>query len=79
MSVWSYIFFIGTDRPHLKYLYRHVKPEIASRWYEIGVELFDVDDEKVLEAIKTNNPGNADKCADQGELRKSAVNWLLQP
>ena len=54
--------FTGTDRPALKYLYRHVIPEIASQWHEIGAELFNVDDEIVLKTIKDNNPGDA-KCA----------------
>ena len=55
--------FAGTDRPALKYLYKHVKAHITSKWYDIGVELFDVEDEAVLNTIRTDHPGDSDKCA----------------
>ena len=37
--------YVGTDHPAMKYLNRHVRPNITKQWYDIGVELFDVDDE----------------------------------
>ena len=55
--------YVGTDRPALKFLNRYVRPEITGKWHDIGVELFDIEDEVVLNTIKTNNPGDADKCA----------------
>ena len=58
------IICIGTDHPVLKYLYKHVKADIANNdWYEIGVELFDAGDEAVLNRIKDSNPGDTNKCA----------------
>ena len=62
---------IGTDRPALKYLYRYVKTNITAKWYDIGVELFDVEDESVLDTIKINYPGDSEKCA--GEMLRL---WL---
>ena len=53
---------IGTDRPALKYLNRHVRANITGKWHDIGVELFDVKGEPVLNTIRINNPGNADQC-----------------
>lgn len=55
--------YIGTDRPALKYLYKYVKVNIAVKWYDIGVELFDVEDEPVLNIIRADHPGDSDKCA----------------
>ena len=52
----------GTDHPSLKELYRHVKKLIAANWFDVGVELFEEDDIKQLNAIKSSNVGNADTC-----------------
>ena len=49
-------FFIGTDRPDLRYLHRCVIPDIYAHWYEIGLELLDVDKKLILEHIRPNNP-----------------------
>ena len=53
----------GTDRPILKYLYKYVKVNIATKWFEIGVELLDEEDEPRLNTIKVNHPVDAEKCA----------------
>ena len=55
--------YVGTDRPALKYLYKHVNIGITNKWYEIGVELLEPGDEVDLDTIKYNHPGDADKCA----------------
>ena len=44
---------------------RHVRAEITNKWFDIGVELFDVVDEPVLNAIEDDHPRDADKCADE--------------
>ena len=71
--------YVGTDHPLLKYLYKHVKVDITSNWYEIGVELFDLGDEGVLDAISNNHPGDVDKCtAEMLRLwlaRKPEATW----
>ena len=71
--------YVGTDRPALKYLYRHVRSDIIGKWHDIGVELFDVEDEGVLNTIKINNPGDADKCtAEMLQLwrdRQADASW----
>ena len=54
--------YVGTDRPTLRYLYRHVKADITNKWYEIGVELFDDGDVTILNTVKDNYPKDADKC-----------------
>ena len=54
--------YTGTDRPGLKYLNRHVKTFITTQWYDIGVDLLDVRDEPVLQAIRNDHPGNSGNC-----------------
>ena len=43
-------------------MYRHVKKLIAAKWFEVGVELFEEDDLKQLNTIKSSHVGNADAC-----------------
>ena len=72
-------FFIGTDRPMLKYLYRYVRTYICTQWYEIGIELLDIDDIPRLEMIRQNFPGDPSQCvALMLELwleRKEDASW----
>ena len=73
--------YIGSDRPALKYLFKHVKAGIANKWYEIGVELFDHEDVAVLDVIKENHPGDVDKCTaemlNSWLNRKCEASWNL--
>ena len=48
--------FIGTDRPTLKDLYKHVTPCFAADWEDIGVYL-DIEIGH-LKVIKRDNPGD---------------------
>ena len=70
---------IGTEQPALKYLHGHVKPNITDKWFDIGMQLFDVGDETVLNTIQNNNFGDANKCtAEMLKLwleRNSDANW----
>ena len=76
--VWFYI-CIGTDYPALKYLYKYIKTDIANDWYEIGVELFDVGDEAVLNTVKKSYPGDPNRCAAEmlrlWLARKPEASW----
>ena len=51
---------IGTDRPEIKDLYKHVTPCFAAYWEDIGVYL-DIE-LRHLETIKANYPNNASVC-----------------
>ena len=72
---------VGTDRPALKYLYRHVRADITGKWHDIGVELFDAEDESVLNTIRVNYPGDADKCTAEmlqsWRDRQSDASWNM--
>ena len=59
-------------------MYRYVRTDIANDWYAVGLELFDVGDEAVLNTIKKNY-GDANQCAaEMLQLwleRKPEANW----
>ena len=79
MNVILYIYcFIGTDRPALKYLNRHVRTDIATVWYDIGMELLDPRDEQELYVIKNSSSKDMVKCTEMFELwlrRKPNASW----
>ena len=56
-----------------------MKAHITTKWYDVGVELFDVEDESVLNTIRTDHPGDSDKCtAEMLRLwleKKSDASW----
>ena len=73
------MYLIGTDRPALKYLNKYVKPNITAKWYDLGVELLDVEDEPLLNTIKVDHHRDSDRCtAEMLQLwleRKSDASW----
>ena len=79
MCEYLYFSYTATDFPALRYLYKHVKAEITTKWFDIGLELLDVEDEAELKTIKANHPGDADRCtAEMLQLwldRKSDASW----
>ena len=56
---------VGTSAPTLKELHRYVRPEVASQWYDLGVELLNHDQAKRLEVIKCDNPGLSETCCTE--------------
>ena len=79
MIKFIYPLCVGTDRPALKYLNKYVKADITAAWHDIGVELLDIEDESMLNAIKSNFPGDVNKCtAEMLQLwlaRKPEASW----
>jgi len=71
--------YIGTDHPAMKYLNRYVRPNITKKWYDIGVELLDVNDEIVLDTIQDSFSGDPDKCTAEmlklWRARKTDASW----
>jgi len=63
----------------MKYLNRHVRPDIATKWYDIGIELLDEEDEIILNTTKKNFPGDHDICAAEmlqlWLARKTDASW----
>ena len=56
-----FIYSLATDHPALKHLYAFID-DIATKWFYVGVELFDAGDETKLNTIKKNHPGDANEC-----------------
>ena len=74
----------GYDRPALKLLNKHVRKDVSTKWYDLGLELLEQEDEKKLNEIKSNNPSDVGECCKemfQLWLRKSTNatwNQLIQ-
>ena len=55
----------------MKDLNKHVIPLVATRWYDLGLELLETKQERELEIIETNHSNDAAKC-----YRKMLSKWL---
>ena len=55
----------------MKDLNKHVIPLVATRWYDLGLELLETEHERELDIIETNYENNATKCC-----RKMFSKWL---
>ena len=76
----SLLTYIGSDRPGLKYLNRHVVTAIAPKWYDVGLELMDVQDEKEMKVIRAEQSISDDKQRAKKMLefwleRKADASW----
>ena len=57
--------------PSMKDLNKHVIPLVATRWYDLGLELLETKHDRELEIIETNHSNDAAKCC-----RKMPSKWL---
>ena len=55
---------MADSKPTLKMLQRHVIPHVASKWFQLGLELFDEKEEHLLNNIKSTQKENDDKCLE---------------
>ena len=62
-------FFIGTDRPALKYLNKYVAHHIVTKWFDIGLEL--LEHEERLLVIRADNPNDSLTC-----VKRMLRSWL---
>ena len=61
--LYSEIDFIGSNRPTLKLLNRLVRKSVSSKWYDLGIELLDDDDDcGKLDEIQSNDSKDASTC-----------------
>ena len=54
--------YIGSDRPSLKDLHDHVVMQVADKWRDLGVQLLQSDQQKMLDFIETNYPRDVIAC-----------------
>jgi len=55
--IYSILIYVGSDRPAVKYLHRHVQA-IAGSWYDIGIELMETEDEDSLNTLRDQHGPN---------------------
>ena len=71
--------YVGTERPALKYLNNYVRSDVGTKWYDLGLQLLDQEDEEALNIIDKNNNRDIDKCATEmfrlWIQRKPKANW----
>ena len=63
--------YTGSDRPAIRYLHRHVVIPIAPKWYDVGLELMDINDEKELDVIKAES-----SLEDTERTKRMLKRWL---
>ena len=49
----------------MKMLQRHVIPHVATKWNELGIELFDEKDAHMLDTINPDNNKDVNKCCHE--------------
>lgn len=59
------VHIIGHQRPSLKYLNRHVRKPVGSKWYDLGIDLLEVDDAEEVDRIQSENPKDFTTCCTQ--------------
>lgn len=55
----------GSDRPALKFLNKHVRKDVSSKWHDLGLELLEPEDEERLNEIEANSPKDASNCCKE--------------
>ena len=53
----------GTDEPTLKLFNRNIRNKIATRWYDLGVELLNEEQLSMLNNIAENKPDVQSRCS----------------
>ena len=74
IQIQKYYLYPGPQRrclPSMKDLNKHVIPLVATKWYDLGLELLETKHERELEIIETNHSNDAAKCC-----RKMFSKWL---
>ena len=56
------LFIAGNNRPTIKLLNKLVKKSVATKWYDLGIELLDDESLKALDEIQKNNPRDTSMC-----------------
>ena len=54
--------YAADSKPSIKLLQRLVIPRVASKWFELGAELFDEKEEHKLDNIESSHKNDVNKC-----------------
>lgn len=63
--------FTGRDCPTMRGLVQHVLPSVATRWYDLGLQLLDPQLENELKIIESDTRNDSKECC-----RKMFNKWL---
>ena len=70
---------LANCKPSARKLQRYVIPDVATKWYELGLELLDEKEEHQLNIIKSNYGNDVKKCCLEMFLlwlnTNSDANW----
>ena len=70
---------VGHQYPSLKYLNRHVKKPVGSKWYDLGIDLLEKDDVKELNTIRSQYPADLNTiCKEMFQLwlrKQPTASW----
>ena len=70
---------VGTGCPALKDLNDYVRNGVGKKWFDLGLQLLDAEDEETLSKIETDNCRDTDKCVTEmfrlWKRRKSDACW----
>ena len=56
------LMYTADSKPSLKLLQRLLISKVASKWHQLGVELFDAGEEHKLENIESSHKNDVNKC-----------------
>ena len=58
-------YVVGHQCPSLKYLNRHVKKPVGSKWYDLGIDLLERDDIEELNTIQSQHSADISICCSK--------------
>ena len=59
------IFCLAQSRPYTRDLHNHVIPHVGDKWYELGIQLLDANQESKLRSIRANHVHDVKKCCSE--------------
>ena len=79
----AFVYIVTADsKPSIKMLQRHVIPYVATKWYELGAELFDEGEEYKLDTIESSHKNDVNKCCHEMFrmwLKTTNITWSQIP
>jgi len=65
LSVCCVLFCLARSRPYTKDLHNLVIPHVGDKWYELGIQLLDANQESKLQSIQADHGHDVKKCCSE--------------
>ena len=65
MNLKSVLCFLADSKPFTKVLQSHVIPHLGNKWFELGIQLLEPDQEQRLRLIRSNYEHDVKKCCSE--------------